>query len=185
MQARPVRNTGPTITYLAILRVHSCLSTYACSTPRRSPRLWSLLEQVFFIVHPVIMSRLRSLLASLLYIFPLIVSAAPLERRHGDHGHGGEEKSGHGHTHSFAIKAHGTLLTLAFTFLYPTGVVLIRGGFKRGFLLHWTTQAGATVAALTGMSLMIVKSWERLIVSLSRSLYHLISVINHHNERRI
>lgn len=106
----------------------------------------------------------RPLLASLFFVLlPLAVLAAPTERRHG--GHHGEEGA-HEHKHGFAIKAHGTLLTLAFSFLYPTGVFLIRGGFQKGFVLHWGTQAGATTAALVGMLFMIIKSWSRLIVSL-------------------
>jgi hypothetical protein len=118
------------------------------------------------------MSGIRALIASLLFVLPFAVSAVPLQGRHGGHDAGGHEESGHTHTHGFAIKAHGTLLTLAFSFLYPAGVVLIRGGLKRGFLMHWTTQGGATVAALTGMSLMIVKSWKRLIVRLPHLLYY-------------
>ncbi|KAF2677215.1 hypothetical protein K458DRAFT_436697 [Lentithecium fluviatile CBS 122367] len=109
------------------------------------------------------MFKIRPIIATLLFVLPLAVLSAPSERRHGGHAEGGHSKSGHAHTHGPAIKAHGTLLTLAFSFLYPAGVFLIRGGFKRGFFLHWATQGSATAAALTGMSLMIVKSWGRLI----------------------
>jgi hypothetical protein len=104
-------------------------------------------------------SRMPPLVYSLLFVLPLAVLAAPNERRHGHHEAGKPE-----HKHGFAVKAHGTLLTLAFSFLYPAGVVLIRGGFKRGFFMHWATQGGATAAALTGMLIMIVKAWTRLLV---------------------
>lgn len=124
--------------------------------------------------HVMMVSRMKPVIFSLLLALPLVVLAAPSERRHGGHHDEGKKE----HKHGFAIKAHGTLLTLAFSFLYPAGVVLIRGGFKRGFLMHWTTQGGATAAALTGMLIMIVKAWERLLViSLhSNSRLHLRSV---------
>jgi hypothetical protein len=109
------------------------------------------------------MLRTHPVVASLILV-PLAVLAAPTERRHAKH-HGDSVE----HIHGLAVKAHGTLLTLAFSFLYPVGVALIRGGFQRGFLLHWATQAGATTASLGGMIIMIVKSWERLIVSFTRS----------------
>ena len=106
------------------------------------------------------LSSWRPIVSLLLFALPFTVLATPSERRHGGH----HEENAHEHKHGFAIKAHGTLLTLAFSFLYPAGVVLIRGGFKRGFFMHWVTQGGATTAALVGMLIMVVKAWERLLV---------------------
>jgi hypothetical protein len=103
---------------------------------------------------------MRSVLAFLLFAIHYAVVAAPTARRHT--GHQGEKAE---HKHGLAVKAHGTLLTLAFSFLYPAGVALIRGGFQRGFVLHWVTQAGTTTAALAGMIIMIVKTWGGLVVS--------------------
>jgi hypothetical protein len=111
-------------------------------------------------VHVMMVSRIYSVVFCLLFALPLTVLAAPSERRHGGHHDDGKAE----HKHGFAVKAHGTLLTLAFSFLYPAGVVMIRGGFKRGFFMHWVTQGGATAAALTGMLIMIVKAWKRLLV---------------------
>lgn len=116
-------------------------------------------------------SRLNYILCS--FLLAATVLSAPTtaqqehERRHGGHHEAGKPA----HKHGFAVKAHGTLLTLAFSFLYPAGVVLIRGGFKRGFFMHWATQGGATAAALTGMLIMIVKAWTRLLVRFRSFLF--------------
>ena len=90
---------------------------------------------------------------------------------HGDEGdaplskEGAATSSGHNHTHGFLIKAHGTLLTLTFSVMFPLGTILIRAGLKKGFLLHWSVQLGSTLTAIAAMLLMLIRSWKYIIVS--------------------
>jgi hypothetical protein len=46
--------------------------------------------------------------------------------------------------------AHGFLLSAAFLFVFPIGIVAIRSGSPRSFRYHWLIQASATILALTG-----------------------------------
>jgi hypothetical protein len=72
------------------------------------------------------------------------------------------------HTHGFIIKAHGTILTLTFSFIFPLGVIFMRSGSKKAFFLHWVIQLCSMVASMIAMLFMIIKSWSYIVVRIHR-----------------
>ncbi|KKY19738.1 putative cellobiose dehydrogenase [Phaeomoniella chlamydospora] len=53
---------------------------------------------------------------------------------------------------------HGILMTISFYFLYPLGIIVMRGGLPRAVRLHWVIQAIATITATTGSLIGIMLS---------------------------
>lgn len=74
------------------------------------------------------------------------------------------------HWHGFAIRAHGTILFLTFSFFIPLAVLLIRTRATRSFVFHWIFQLTATVSSMGAMLIMFFHAWEAIkVIKLSYS----------------
>lgn len=107
--------------------------------------------------------RSSSFLSTILSI--MIVASTASAHGSADTGADPHNKPSHStHTHGFLIKAHGTILTLTFSFIFPLGVIFMRSGSKKAFFLHWVIQLCSMVASMIAMLFMIIKSWSYIIV---------------------